>query len=94
MLPCGMFPGEDAENVFEAGFETAWGHARESAMAIRMSPKCSKCQVRDQCKACAAMALTETGRFDQVPEYRCKMAQAFDKASKRLEHQILERRRR
>ena len=55
--------------------------------------KCSKCQMRDQCKACAAMALTETGRFDQVPEYRCQMAQAFEKAGKLLEHQILERRR-
>jgi radical SAM protein with 4Fe4S-binding SPASM domain len=94
ILPCGMFPGEAAENVFEAGFENAWARVREYAMAIRMSPKCSKCQVRDQCKACAAMALTETGRFDQVPEYRCQMAQTFDKASKLLEHQILVRRRR
>ena len=94
ILPCGMFLGEDAENVFAVGFENAWGHVRESVKAIRMSPKCSKCQVRDQCKACAAMALTETGRFDQVPEYRCQMAQAFNKASKLLEHQILERRRR
>lgn len=93
LLPCGMFPGEAAENVFETGFEKAWGHVKEYAKAIRMSPKCSKCQMRDQCKACAAMALTETGRFDQVPEYRCQMAQAFEKAGKLLEHQILERRR-
>ena len=94
ILPCGMFPGDNAENIFDTGFADAWERIKRSAAAIRMPPKCSKCQMRDQCKACAAMTLTETGRFDQVPEYRCQMAQAFAKASKLLEHQILERRRR
>ena len=94
ILPCGMFPGDDAENVFETKFTDAWGRIKEAVATIRMPPKCSKCQMRDQCKACAAMALTETGRFDQVPEYRCQMMHAFDDASKLLEHQILETRRR
>lgn len=94
ILPCGMFPGDDAENVFETKFTDAWGRIKEVVATIRMPPKCSKCQMRDQCKACAAMALTETGRFDQVPEYRCQMMHAFDDASKLLEHQILETRRR
>jgi radical SAM protein with 4Fe4S-binding SPASM domain len=94
ILPCGMFPGDDAENVFETKFTDAWGRIKEAVATIRMPPKCSKCQMRDQCKACAAMALTETGRFDQVPEYRCQMMHAFDDAGKLLEHQILETRRR
>lgn len=94
ILPCGMFPGDDAENVFETKFTDAWCRIKEAVATIRMPPKCSKCQMRDQCKACAAMALTETGRFDQVPEYRCQMMHAFDDASKLLEHQILETRRR
>ena len=94
ILPCGMFPGDDAENVFEMSFADAWAHIKKASAAIRLSPKCSKCQMRNQCKACAAMALTETGRFDQVPEYRCQMMHAFDKGSKLLERQILEGRRR
>ena len=94
ILPCGMCPGDDAENVFETKFTDAWGRIKEAVATIRMPPKCSKCQMRDQCKACAAMALTESGRFDQVPEYRCQMMHAFDDASKLLEHQILETRRR
>lgn len=94
ILPCGMFPGDNAENIFDTGFEDAWERIKKSAAAIRMPPKCGKCQMRDQCKACAAMTLTETGRFDQVPEYRCQMAHSFAKASRLLEHQILESRRR
>jgi hypothetical protein len=35
------------------------------------------------------MAVTETGRFDQVPKYRCQMMHAFDEASRDLECQIL-----
>lgn len=93
ILPCGMFPGDDAENVFEVGFEKGWEHVKEAARAIRMPPKCSVCQMRDQCKACAAMALTETGSFDKVPEYRCQMTHAFENASKLLEHQIRQKRR-
>lgn len=91
MLPCGMFPGENAENVFRNGFTATWEKVKEATSAIRMSPKCSKCQMRDQCRACAAMALTETGRFDRVPEYRCQMMHAFYEASRLLERQILER---
>jgi radical SAM protein with 4Fe4S-binding SPASM domain len=92
MLPCGMFPGEDAENVFQSGFTTAWEKVKETASTIRMPSKCNKCQMRDQCRACAAMALTETGRFDKVPEYRCQMTHAFDEASRLLECQILQNR--
>ena len=92
ILPCGMFPGEDAENVFQRGFAAAWKNVKKVSSAIRMSPQCSKCQMRDQCKACAAMAVTETGRFDKVPEYRCQMMHAYDEACRLLEYQILQNR--
>lgn len=93
ILPCGMFPGDGAENVFQVGFAKAWEHIKEAVNAIRMPPKCSVCQMRDQCKACAAMALTETGSFDKVPEYRCQMTQSFEKASRLLQQQLLTKRR-
>ena len=94
MLPCGMFSGQEADNVFETGFSAAWANVRKTAAAIRMPLKCSKCHMRDKCKVCAAMCITETGRFDQVPEYRCSMMQSFEGASRRLEEQIINGRRR
>lgn len=93
MLPCGMIPMSEAPNVFEEGLIPSWERVKCTAAAIRMAPKCSKCQLRDQCRPCAAMALTETGSFDGIPEYRCQMTMSFEKASKLLESQILERRR-
>lgn len=91
--PCGMFAGYETPNVFEDRFITGWETVKNQTSAIRTSPKCSKCELRDQCKPCAAMALTETGRFDSVPEYRCQMTKSFHKASQLLECQILEGRR-
>lgn len=88
--PCGMFSGNGTPNVFREGFAPSWEQVKQAAAAIRTAPKCSKCQLREQCKPCAAMALTETGKFDLVPEYRCQMTMCFEKASKLLERQILE----
>ena len=90
MLPCGMIPDNEAPNVFQEGLIPAWEHVKRTAAAIRMAPKCSKCQLRDQCRPCAAMAMTETGTFDRIPEYRCQMTMSFENASKLLERQILE----
>jgi radical SAM protein with 4Fe4S-binding SPASM domain len=84
MQPCGMFSGKDAPNVFREDFASAWEQVKATAAAIRTAPKCSRCQLREQCKPCAAMALTETGRFDGVPEYRCQMTHGFHDASRCL----------
>lgn len=92
MLPCGMFT-TGAVDVFREGFVPAWDLVKRTAAAVRMAPKCSKCKLHDKCRPCAAMALTETGRSDLVPEYRCQMAMLADDACKRLESQIRERRR-
>ena len=91
LLPCGMLPGAGAENVFETDFAQCWHRVHEAAKAIRLPVECAGCALRDECKACAAMVLTETGNFSTVPQYRCRMAKAFGPASKRLEQQILER---
>ena len=90
ILPCGMIPDNEAPNVFQEGLIPAWERVKRTVAAIRMAPKCSKCQLRDQCRPCAAMAMTETGTFDRIPEYRCQMTMSFENASKLLERQILE----
>jgi radical SAM protein with 4Fe4S-binding SPASM domain len=86
--PCGMFSGIEAPNVFRESFSAAWEQVKQTAAAIRTAPKCGKCPLRAQCKPCAAMALTETGHFGGVPEYRCEMTHAFTEASRCLASQL------
>ena len=92
MLPCGMFPEGNAQNVFQIGFEKAWEQVHEEALAIRLPAKCSGCTLRDQCKTCAAMVMTESGNFHTVPEYRCKMAKAHGAACRQKGQEILDKR--
>lgn len=90
LLPCGMLTDGHAEDVFQVGFQKAWQRAVEAAGAIRLPAKCKNCQMRDQCKACAAMVYTESGNFQTVPEYRCRMAHEYPNACRLLEAEIRE----
>lgn len=90
LLPCGMFPTEGAPNVFESDFLQQWQHIREMVAAIRLPAECTACELRDSCKACAAMVLTETGGFSDVPEYRCRMSKAIDGACRALAQRLQE----
>ena len=91
LLPCGMLPEADAPDVFQSGFESAWKKASADVCSIRLPAKCSKCILRVQCKACAAMVYTETGNFHTVPQYRCKMAHEYINACLQLETEIRKR---
>lgn len=88
LLPCGMFPGERALNVFETGFDAAWEQARAEAAAIRLPVKCSTCSLKEKCRACAAMVYTESGNYHDVPEYRCRLAHCHAVASRQVEKEI------
>lgn len=88
LLPCGMFPSGREVNVFEADFLQAWQGVRQMAASIRVSPKCSSCQLKDACRTCAAMAMAETGEFSGTPRYRCDMATGFPVACRTLEAQL------
>ena len=88
LMPCGMMVVGGEKNVFEDGFDAAWTAAVAAAEAVRLSPQCRGCGMRDQCQACAAMALTETGSFLQVPEYRCQMTKAYPEVCRQLEQEI------
>lgn len=92
LLPCGMLPGENVPEVFDIGFEEAWKRASKEACAIRLPAKCKGCGIKDQCKACAAMVLTESGNYHTVPDYRCKMAHAYPSACRQVEEEILKAR--
>lgn len=80
MLPCGMMPGPAAYPL-EVGFEAAWDQIRAHTRKIRMPAKCGSCQKRDVCPVCAAVCVTETGRFDRLPEYVCRMTEETIRAT-------------
>lgn len=83
MLPCGMmtFP---AVRPLEEGFPQAWQRLREETARIRTPSECARCAYEPMCGVCAAVCVTETGRFDGVPTYVCEKT----KAQIRLTRQI------
>ena len=76
MLPCGMMPGPTVYPL-ETGFQAAWEELRRRTRLIRISPECAACPKRGVCSVCAAVCVTETGRFDGRPEYVCEMTDEF-----------------
>ena len=75
MLPCGMMPSPAAYPLRD-GFAAAWEQIRRDTAAIRMPGPCTVCPKKDVCAVCAAVCVTETGRFDAVPGYVCRMTDA------------------
>ena len=74
MLPCGLMPGPEAYPLRD-GFEQAWTYIRQETRKIRLPKECAACEKRDVCPSCAAVCVSETGRFDGVPEYMCRMTE-------------------
>lgn len=89
MLPCGMVVSDNAPEVCEVGFNAAWEEVKEYAESILLPPKCRDCTVKERCRACAAMAQTETGSYNKVPKYRCDMMAAYPGALKQVEQEVL-----
>ena len=76
MLPCGMLPHAGVKPL-EIGFDGAWDAVRNWTREIRMPEECIRCDHKELCAACAAVTVTETGRFDGVPEYVCRQTKAL-----------------
>ena len=74
MLPCGMMPGPETFPL-EVGFDAAWDELRRQTAQLPNPAKCSGCKYRNLCSVCSAVCVTETGRFDGVPEYVCRMTE-------------------
>lgn len=91
ILPCGMFPSEGAENVFDTDFLLAWKEVYKQTKEVRLPAKCTTCELRKECKACAAMVITESGDFSKVPEYRCEMSKNYSAACMQLRDEIKNR---
>ena len=89
MTPCGMFPADGTPNVFEMPFPTVWEQVKQAVAQIRLPAQCAVCKAKNTCHACAAMVITESGCFDQIPQYRCDMMRACKAQWKRLKEEML-----
>lgn len=76
MLPCGMMPQPELRPL-EIGFDAAWQQLRQQTAEIRLPAQCSSCSIRQVCPVCAAVCITETGAFHEVPQYVCRMTEAL-----------------
>ena len=81
MLPCGMLT-TPVVYPLEMGFDAAWDQIRAETAKIRTPVKCTSCGYKDICGACAAVYYTETGKFDEVPDYVCRRAEEIVKATR------------
>ena len=88
ITPCGMFPESDLPNVFETPFDVAWSRVKEYASSIVLPAKCAGCSAKNECRACAAMVITETGCFDKIPQYRCEMTHSLKEQWARVKEEI------
>ena len=73
MTPCGMM-NAPVFSVPELGFTQAWEKTKAAAAQIRLPGRCKGCSYSNACHVCAAVCVTETGRFDACPEYVCTMS--------------------
>ena len=69
-----MMPYPEREPL-AMGFGEAWDQIREETRRIRMPRECGACPKREVCFVCAAVCITETGAFDQVPRYVCRQTE-------------------
>lgn len=76
MLPCGMMT-EPVVSLRETPFEEAWKIIREKTAEIRLPKACRTCKNKEICNVCAAMCYTETGSFNEKPQYICDMIDAI-----------------
>lgn len=74
MLPCGMMPYPEVKPL-EIGFDAAWEQIKTETRKILLPKECAGCAKRDVCSACAAVRVTESGAFDGVPKYMCRMTE-------------------
>ena len=87
MRPCGMMPDLDAFPLRD-GFDKAWDETKVFTANIKTPSKCIDCEYSGICTVCAAMCKAETGSYDGVPEYVCKMTKQIHEIAKAEEKEV------
>lgn len=76
MRPCGMMTAPSAD-LDALGFSAAWQAIRQAREEIMVPARCSSCEMRHACDACAALCQAESGSFTGVPTYMCEKTRAY-----------------
>lgn len=76
MLPCGMFP-QQGYDLRATPFLRAWEAVKQDTIAITLPAVCRECPHKDQCPACAAACLAESGDASACPTYVCTMTKTL-----------------
>lgn len=85
MTPCGMLD-QPKVDLYHSGFDCGWKQIVDSVSRLRLSGACDSCPSRQLCHVCAATAVSETGNFEGVPTYLCRMVAALqDQAERELQ---------
>ena len=87
MTPCAMLPHPFTAPL-DTGLLPAWEELRQLCQSIRLCPECVSCPEQRSCLNCAAVTLSETGRFDGKPEYMCRMNKAYRAAVTQLAEKL------
>lgn len=72
MSPCGMMV-TPVTYPFRDGLMPAWMELREKTEKILLPVECRQCNMKDMCPVCGASVYTETGTYNETPEYLCRM---------------------
>ncbi len=75
MTPCGLLEKPYSEPV-EVGFNRAWQQLVEGCNKVPKCKECTDCSMKDNCMACPARLMTETGHFDKPAKYLCDLAES------------------
>lgn len=81
ITPCGMMP-EPRVDLVENNFEDAWNQLVSNCDTLKLSSICGKCENKQLCHSCAAMAMAETGSTTGVPRYLCEMVQEMQRIAR------------
>lgn len=76
MHACGMMENFK-EYPFEKDFGECWDNIHKAVLEQTALTPCSECEDRDVCKVCPAIAFSETGSFNEKPEYLCRMTRKW-----------------
>ncbi len=83
LTPCGLMP-EPAVDLAQKNFPQAWQELGELTGQLKLSGICARCDNRELCHPCAAIALAETGRFEGVPQYMCQTAKELRRLAREI----------
>lgn len=85
LVPCALFDTLHTKPLI-TGFKTAWDELREKTKDIPGVNECSECDSRAFCPVCPGRLYLETGKFDSLSDYVCRLAKEKGKIIQKLYH--------